>query len=75
MTEQILLYDYDTIPGIPYSAYFMEESEVSPKRVFTITEKRINKTLNIVEVRVMEIGRFIEYNPKTIVKVAEFSPN
>ncbi len=68
-------YDYDRLPTSPFAIYFMIEGTICPKKMFTVTKKRINPEGFKVEVYVKELRRYIEFLPENLQLVSHFHLN
>jgi hypothetical protein len=76
VSKSTVQYDYDFLDTIPCSVYFYNNKKmVEPKRIFTVTNKRIDWNKMTVEVYVMEIGKWIDYNSDAIRPVSQFFVN
>ncbi len=67
---------YSKLPDYPFAVYFLnDKGQVSPKKMFTATRKRINEDRAVVEIYIYELSRFIEYSPKWLTVVHNFILN
>lgn len=64
MRSRVLDFDFETLPQPPFSIYFLNDNgEISPKRAFTVLEKRVNHKKQVIELKIMEKeGQYVEYN-------------
>jgi hypothetical protein len=59
------------LPQVPFSLYFMQEMEVFPKKMFTVTRK--NEDANTLYI--MEVKRDVKYDYYNMDVVAQVWPN
>lgn len=72
---RVLKYDLDSLPNPPFSVQFLVEGEVSPKRWFTVLEKRIHESGKKIELFIPELERYIDYNEESVQPVSFFFCN
>lgn len=76
MKNRVLNYDFETLPQVPFSIYFLnKDGEVSPKKIFTVTEKVIDRENAKIEFFIRELQRKISYNPEHIILVSQYHVN
>ena len=76
MGNRVLCYDFKNLPEVPFSMYFYNDGgEISPKKIFTVTNKVINHKKNQIDLFITELKRDITYDPKHVRKVACCEPN
>lgn len=72
---RVVQYDYDRLPALPFNIYILDaEGKVSPKRIYTVTRKRIDIVSSKIELFILEFEQYIFYNSQ-VVLVNEFCVN
>lgn len=71
--SRVTQYDYDTIV-LPACLLFQNDT-ANPKRMYTVTRKRINKTENRVEIYLLELDSFETYDPQKMQVQTILIPN
>ena len=60
---RVLKYDFDAMPDVPFSIYFLQEDgTILNGRIYTVIEKRIEN--GTIKIRLSEMNSEISYNPK-----------
>ena len=71
-----LQYDYDNLPELPFNVYFLDQDgQVSPKRIYTVTRKRMGIESHKIELYVLELDQYIVYDEEKVIRVAEMCVN
>jgi hypothetical protein len=59
----------------PMSVYMYDRfGNMNPLKMFTVSRKRVNQQGHL-EYYIVELDKFVEYNPFSIVEVLRFRPN
>lgn len=75
MENRVLNFDFESLPNTPFSIYFIEDGEVSPKMMFTVLRKAIDLDEKVIKLFIYELNLSVVYDPSTIVRVELMSVN
>lgn len=68
--------DLYNLPPVPFSIYFLDRhGHVFPKRIFTVTRKRININSKCIQLYILELDKYAQYDAENVHTVAEFLVN
>lgn len=68
--------ELDSLPQLPFSIYFLNsDSQVMPKKLFTVTRKRISRNQGLVELYVSEFKRYIILDTRFMLQAKYFILN
>ncbi len=68
--------ELDQLPEAPFTIMFLdEEGRRFPRKMFTVSEKRININKNAIDLYVVEEKRYMVYNKERVAIIGENPPN